>query len=288
MTPVVSVVVATRDRAAKLSQLFDGFRALRTDARYPWELIVVDNASADGTSAAVAAVRDLPVVGLVEPRAGKGVALNTALARCRGTVVAFTDDDCVVDPGWVQAIAEAFERDPGLAAIGGRVELYDPADLPTAIRTSTVPHDVRSPEDVYDSVIGANMAFRRSALERLGGFDTRMGPGGMGPSDEDTDLVYRTIRTGGRVRYVPEALVRHAHGRRTPADAQALARRYLRGRGAFYCKFILAGDWRVIRMAARELVRSAGQPATFVFRIRHLAAGAWRWVRVLLGPARAA
>lgn len=298
MNPIVSVVLATRNRASKLERLFDSLAALETGPTWSWEAVVVDNGSTDNTPDVLAvAGRRLTLTALTRARPGKAAALNVALSRSRGSILAFTDDDCVVPPNWLSQIVAAFEGDPSLGGLGGRVELYDPADLPTATRTGREPWDLRSPEQLYDFAIGCNMAFRREVIQRLKGFDPRLGPGSLLPSDDDIDLIYRALRAGYRIRYLPQVLIYHGHGRKTVGDAESLARHYLRGRGALYCKFGLRGDWRVVRMAAREAcdaVREALSPppppppgefrVTPAFRLRYLTEGAALRIRSLFRP----
>src|SRR4051812_42731918 len=105
---VVSVVIATRNRADRLRQALDSLERMSPPNMFSWELIVVDNGSTDGTRQVVndcEARMMLPLRYLIEPRHGKSAALNAGVRAATGDVVAFTDDDCVMSPGWLTAIA---------------------------------------------------------------------------------------------------------------------------------------------------------------------------------------
>lgn len=95
----VSVIVATRNRCAPLAETLEAMTRLVVPPALTWELIVVDNGSTDGTSALLDRYRArLPLRSVVEPVPGLSVARNAGLHVARGEVIAFTDDDCVVDP----------------------------------------------------------------------------------------------------------------------------------------------------------------------------------------------
>lgn len=288
----ISVIVATRDRAGNLGGLLESLAATSPPTG-GWELVVVDNGSSDGTRAVVAAAQrggGLPLRYYVEPVPGKPQALNTGVARASGDILVFTDDDCIVAPDWLVAIAAEFDADPHLGGVGGRVELYDPADAPVATRTGTTRRTLGSPDELFGFIIGANMAFRRDVLEEVGEFDV--------PTCEDIDLVHRAFRCGYTVAYAPEVLVYHNHGRRGEAAVASAGLKYLGGRGAFYAKYALAGDWGVVRMALRETCQVTGQMVTELWRWRSarpqarrlaaLARGFWARLRMELLGSRTA
>ncbi len=90
-------------------------------------------------------------------------------------------------------------------------------------------------------------------LDAVGEFDPFLGPGSrIGAVMEDLDLLYRVFREKFKIIYSPDVLVYHNHGRTTDAQIRALNHRYVVGRGAFYCKHILGGDWSVLKMAYWE------------------------------------
>ena len=182
-----------------------------------WELIVVDNNSSDGTDSVIAAFeqkRTLPLMHLVERRRGKSLALNTAIYRARGEIVAFTDDDCVVDPSWLRTVVREFEADSSLGGVGGRVELYDRNDHTLGTRTERQ-RQLYRPIERLALIFGCNMAFSRRVLRDTGEFDPWLGPGSRCRSGEDVDLLYRAHKRASKSCDVPDLVVYHNHGRRT-------------------------------------------------------------------------
>jgi len=250
----LSVIVATRDRASALAALLDRLKAQRLRPGDEWEAIVVDDGSRDGTAAILreAAGPGFPLIVLHQARLGKPCALNAGLARAVGEVIAFTDDDCLPPPTWLADIAAQFSGEPTLAGLGGRVLLEDAADRPVAVRTRADRWELTSARDLYEFAIGANMAFRRSVVDDVGGFDPNVGPGAFVPSGNDIDLIYRVFHHGHRIAFIPEVTVYHRHGRRTDEDTASVHRRYSIGRGGFYAKYGLRGHAAVIGLGLRE------------------------------------
>jgi GT2 family glycosyltransferase len=247
--PLLSLIVCTRNRAVRLDAFFQAVGGMR--ARASWELVIVDNGSTDDTPSRLETLaRSLaaPVTIGREPRAGLGRARNAGVRAARGALLAFTDDDCYPAIDYVDRVVDAFvnrER----AFIGGRILLYDEKDHPITIRADTTPIPI-PPRTVVPTglVQGANMAFRREVLERIGGFDDALGPGTPFCND-DVDAVARASAAGFAGSYVPEPVVHHHHGRRDRADIAALWRSYDHGRGAYYakCIFDLPTRWQVAR-----------------------------------------
>jgi glycosyltransferase involved in cell wall biosynthesis len=247
--PLLSLIVCTRDRSGRLDAFFEALGRMR--ARAAWELVIVDNGSTDATPVrleALAGSLEAPVTIVREPRPGLGRARNAGVTAARGALLAFTDDDCYPAVGYIDSVADAFaDRERGF--IGGRILLYDAQDHPVTIRVDSTPIPIPPCSVVPTGLVqGANMAFRREVLERIGGFDDALGPGTPFCND-DVDAVARASAAGFAGSFVPEPVVHHHHGRRDPAEISALWRSYDHGRGAYYakCIFELPIRWRVAR-----------------------------------------
>jgi GT2 family glycosyltransferase len=257
----LSLIIASYNRAESLLQFLKGLSQQAVPEGVEWEVVIVDNNSADGTrNAVMPLVRDAPhrYRYLLENRQGKSIALNTGLAAARGDILVFTDDDCIPDAKWLATIAREFESDPSLGVLGGRVELFDKQDRPVTIRNFPERTLIESRDQLFLFLIGANMSIRRNVLEAVGEFDPFLGPGSrIGAVMEDLDLLYRAFRKNFKIVYAPEVLVYHNHGRTSEAQIQALNHRYVVGRGAFYCKHILEGDGNVLKMAYWEFASLA-------------------------------
>jgi len=241
----LSVIICTYNRAYTVTRCLDSVKqALANAAPIEAEIIVVDNASSDDTSAAVSAWSEtcsFPVRLLLEPLKGLALARNCALRAAQGEIFAFTDDDCRMDVNYVRDLLFHFEGDTSPILRGGRVELGDPTDLPiTIITEQTLRRWSRSInsaryENLGNCLAGCNMTMSRSVVEKLGFFDWRFSTKSI-PAGEDIEYVYRAYLAGITIEYVPDMTVFHHHGRKTPAEGNKLFRNYMIGVGALYAK----------------------------------------------------
>jgi GT2 family glycosyltransferase len=257
----ISVLVCTRNRPTLLA---DSLRSLMRIDYDPMEIVVVDNApDGDATREIVTelAADDPRVRYTCQPRPGKSVALNHGFEQVKFELVAITDDDTLVDPGWLAAVAAAFEADPDTVCVTGmvaasaldtRAEQYFDSRYDWGTRFHPLRFDLiehRYPSPFYPFTpgfgIGANCAVRCRALARIGGFDPLLGAGTPRRSGADSDAFARLILAGGRLSYLPSALIWHRH--RT--DSRALARQlydYGHGFGAYVAKHLPNREMRKI------------------------------------------
>jgi len=252
---LISVIVCTYNRAQGLRQTLESFEAMLESPQTNWELVVVDNNSTDQTKSVAnefGAKGTLPVRYVFEPKQGLSNARNAGVSAALGSIMAFTDDDCIVPQGWLNAIRREFEADPALAGIGGRVELYNPHDAPVTIRPIRERIPFVSVSQLFNMIVGCNMAFKREVFDKIGGFDPSFGSGTRMVAD-DVDSIYRAFKAKFKLVFTPEPLVYHNHGRQTETQLRPLKTSYLNGRGAFYCKHILTGDREILRLAYWEI-----------------------------------
>jgi GT2 family glycosyltransferase len=274
MTCHVSIVLCTRNRAAQLDEALQSFTRIRTTA--PWELIIVDNGSTDGTASVIEEFRRAwpgRVTMLHEPIPGVSRCKNRGWHVAAADIVFLTDDDCYPDPDLLTRIEECLGEDPRLGFVGGRVLLHDPADARVTIQES----ETRAlfPPDTFvepGKIHGANLAIRKTVLEAVGGFDERFGPGTRFIA-EDTELMTRVLAAGWYGAYDPRPLVYHHHRRKSGAG---LLRVYDRGRGAWYAKCLLNPAlrvmyaknwyWSALRQPWTTTLRELAGAAEFIFR----------------------
>ena len=217
--PRVSVVVATRDRSERLAALLGSLRA-QTLAPGDFEVVVVDDASRDSTAAVLA--REAERGGLElrtlrrERSGGPGGARNDGWRAARAPLVAFTDDDCVVDPRWLEAGLAASAALPG-AVVQGRTDPIPEETAGAGPFTRTVAAHGDGP--YYQT---CNVFYPRALLERLGGFDSELYP----RSGEDTDLAWRARAAGAPTAYAADARAFHAVNRLGPMGKLRVAARW--------------------------------------------------------------
>lgn len=245
----LSVVLPTRDRPELLR---DALASLAAAARPGDEIIVVDSASRDARVRAVVEEAGCTYVRCDEP--GASLARNAGWRHASNEIIAFLDDDIRVAPDWLDRIDAVLSADRSLAFVTGRV-LEPPDDTPSkravAIKDDPLPCALQR---FTDGPLGqtANTAVRRDALERIGGFDEQLGPGGaLGAIAEDVDLYDRLLGAGFEGRYDPSVTVFHVQWR---ARTQLVGLDWRYGVGSGYR---VAKVWRLDRPRARMVARGA-------------------------------
>jgi GT2 family glycosyltransferase len=221
-----------------------------------WELIIVDNNSTDNTKEVIDNFinkSSLNVKYVVERDKGLSRARNMGIQEASGHIIAFTDDDCIVDQHWITSLSKEFYDDESIVAVGGRVVLYNKMDRPISIRVHEERIVLSSTDRILKFMIGCNMAFARPVFDEIGIFDPDFGAGSRFASTEDFDFLYRVHKKGLKIIYSPDVLVYHNHGRRTDEQIKSLMHGYAVGRGAFYCKYILGGDKDIMHFACSEM-----------------------------------
>ncbi len=215
--PLVSVIVPAHNASARIERLLSALAKQTLTESY--ETIVVDDASTDATPQHVAA---FPAVRYVrtQHRAGSYAARNRGLEAARGSIVAFTDADCVPMANWLERGVDALG--PGIDLVAGRVK----TDLPARPSTAALVDSIRFLDQELYVTLGfgatANLLVRRSAFDRVGIFNVRLQSGG------DREFGMRATDTGSVIRYAPNAVVLHE----SRDTLQALVRKSIRiGRG---------------------------------------------------------
>ncbi len=247
-----------------------------------FEVVVVENRpNASGTARMLATQFPAePRVRCVEePRRGASHARNGGLAHAEGEIVAFTDDDVIVDPGWIRASVDALTRAEDIACVTGLI-------LPLELETDSQllleqfasfgkgfrRHTYRLPDAREENPLlpytpgaigsGASTVMRAAVLRELGGFDPVLGPATFTTGGEDLDLYIRVLRAGYAVAYEPSAIVWHRHPNGMPRLRRQVYR-YGVGFGATLAKQLIAGpDRRGLIRAVPAGVRYARDPAS--------------------------
>ena len=252
----ISILLCTHERPEDLRYCLPALTPL---AEQGHEVIVVDNAPRTHDTAELAAQYSFRYV--CEPKPGLNHARNCGLRAASHPVVAYIDDNTMPDPAWAIAIALAFTS-PEVGCVTGLIMPWELATPAQEQFEAYCAHRRTFSRKVYTLAqlrpaaasvagLGANMAFRRDLLLRLGGFDPRLDSGTPTCSGGDTDMFARVLAAGAHIVYEPGALVWHRH-RRTESQLQSCLFGYGVGWHSFLTKRLVeAGEWAALIIAAR-------------------------------------
>jgi glycosyltransferase involved in cell wall biosynthesis len=233
--PDISIIVCTYNRASQLRGALVSLYNLATDARFSYEIVVIDNASTDETPqviAAAAAESKNPLRGVREVLQGVVAARNRGIREARGRWIAFFDDDQLADPRWLlELYLGAIETN--CRVVGGTVLLALPVgctrQLDPAVRM-LLGEAVHAPRRVrYGGRLTpgcGNLMIERSVFDEVGVFQTAIDGRG-----EDTDLFERIERAGIESWYLPAAIIHHLTPPERLMDAYLVSLSQKMGRG---------------------------------------------------------
>jgi glycosyltransferase involved in cell wall biosynthesis len=229
----LSVCICTYDRSALLRQMLASLAQVNYDFSSA-EVLLVDNNSTDDTrSVAEAASHSFPQFRYIfEPKQGLSHARNAAIRNARGEIICFVDDDTLLDPGYLRAVQQTFERH-NCAGVAGRVEPMWNGPKPAWLALEgkyRVPGPLvycnMGEEEIPATVswTGAAMSVIASVFRKHGEFRTELGPADcqVGGGGDDTEMYERLVKAGESIMYSPQALVFH------PVVPSRLTREYFR------------------------------------------------------------
>jgi len=214
--PAISLLLPTYNRRASLERLLTSLAASEKLSLAEFDVLVIDNGSTDGTPAFLEGWLNTKTVFTLrcftEKKKGKAHALNLGLSEARGRIILILDDDVVAAPDCLASHLETYASTsfdavqgkilPGKDARGATAELsrLGEYNIPYIDYGDSI-HQIRG-------LTGTNMSFKREVFEKVGFFDTRLGPGAAGFS-EDTEYSIRIRKAGFNIGYTPRALVYH-------------------------------------------------------------------------------
>jgi glucosyl-dolichyl phosphate glucuronosyltransferase len=219
----ITVILCTYNRAQSLSKALESAANLMVPDSIAWEVLVVDNNSNDETKNIVEQFSNRHPNRfryLFEPRPGKSYALNSGIQAARGNILAFIDDDVIVETSWLNNLTTVFHADE-FAGAGGRILPEKNFSPPSWLacegsngRYALAPLALfdlgDEPCQLNEPPFGTNMAFRKEMFEKYGPFRTDLGPRpGSEIRNEDTEFGHRLLAAGEKLRYQPSAVVYH-------------------------------------------------------------------------------
>ena len=283
----LTAAVCTRDRPEQLARALE---SLRAQSPAPAEILVIDNAPMDDSTARMVAERFPDVRYLRERVPGLDFARNHALRASTHSVLAFLDDDAVAAAEWAQAFSRVFEADANVAIATGRVEpwvIETPGQLLFEANGGFGRGDerVRLPDDAGRLLhgrrapliawaisvgCGCSYAVRRTVALELGGFDEALDLGSPLAGGGDHDMLWRALEAGWRVEYQPDALAWHEHRREMAAVYRQIVG-HQRAVLAFLSKHLVRTSmkrclpllayvsWRLVKPGVRLVRRGLGR-----------------------------
>lgn len=252
----MSLILATVGRSAELNRLFD---TLVAQHWHDFEVVVVDQNEDDRLLPILERARSLGLLvrHLRHSPPNLALARNAGIAASSGNWLGFPDDDCWYEPHTLERVMLRSSR----------------KDRPTGVITRWVEQDPPLPPGTLSwhrssrfrdlPVSSITLFFRRELVERIGGFDGRLGVGQWFGAGEETDIVLRALRAGALLAYEPTALVHHRVDPPAPsvsAIARQAARLRARGTGAMYAKHRLP-PWVIARGLLSPIVKPLARGA---------------------------
>jgi glycosyltransferase involved in cell wall biosynthesis len=277
----VTVILCTYNRCDALAAALDSVAASVVPPSFNWEVLIVDNNSKDQTQEVVdqfSKKHPGRFRYFFEPKQGKSHALNSGIREAHGEVLAFMDDDITVEPDWLYELVRPLAKSEW-AGTGGRVYLPKDFVVPDwmaveghhSLVTILALFDLGpDPAPISKPPIGNNMAFRKSVFAKYGNFRTDLGPTpGSEIRYEDTEFGARVMRGGGKILYVPSAIVRHEVPERRLKQEYFLSYHFDYGRALIRER----GDRHGFGIVPRPLISLANR------LLNILPTKAWRWLR---------
>ncbi len=224
--PSVTVAVCTRDRTDDLARCLDSLRKIE----YPLlDLLVIDNAPLNDDTKRLVRAYFPSVRYFCETKPGLDWARNRAIREAHGEIIVFTDDDAVVDPGWVKGVAAVFSEHPEVMLVTGLVVPYELETEAQVLfercggfgrgferKWICSGHEAGERFKYYGTGqfgTGANMAYRRCVFAQIGDFDPALDVGTVTNGGGDLEMFFRILKEHHTLVYEPRAVVRHRHRR---------------------------------------------------------------------------
>jgi len=248
---LISVVICTRNRADKIKKCLESILANKMAVM---EIIVIDQSDNLKTKKIVRDFLDERIRYFKMWGSGVSRARNLGIKKCKGEIVAFTDDDCVTTDDWLEKIESSLAKISDIAGVFGGVLPYEPeknnGKLCACLLEAKKEQIFREPVEHWRVGYSNNMAIRKKVFRKVGGFKTWLGPGSIGVASEDAEMVLKILFSKGKIYQNPDMVVYHDRWlTREELSKQQLV--YAAGEAAVYWYYALKGKWLAIKIVGR-------------------------------------
>lgn len=207
----ISVCVATKNRPEKIKECL---KSITNTQPKPDEIVVVDQSGYKEFDKILEKINHVPVLYFHQQATGKSKGLNLAINKAQNEIIAFTDDDCLVEKDWLKTIKTAFAEHPEVVGVFGQIKPFNPSVnqglfCPCTFNQSEQKTIITPSRHWEDIGFGNNMAYRRSIFDTLGGFKEWLGPGSIGSNAEDAEFSLRVLTNKRKLFYSPKMIVYH-------------------------------------------------------------------------------
>ena len=209
----MSLIICTRNRPRALTNCLFLFSSFYKDFFRENEVIVVDQSENDNTGKVVKKI-DLPIRYFKQNKTGVSKAKNLGIARSRGNIIVFTDDDCLVTKDWLYTIEQSFLAHKQVVGVFGQVfpfkpQKHDGRFCPCTFTKKKMRLITKPVRHWREIGFGNNMAFRREVFSHIGVFREWLGPGSVGKSAEDAEFALRALLNNYKLLYNPKVKIYH-------------------------------------------------------------------------------
>jgi glycosyltransferase involved in cell wall biosynthesis len=260
---MISIIISTRNRSDYIQACL---KSILANTFKKFEILLADQSDNNQTKLAVKQLQSSKIRYFKSNRKGKSIGLNSMIRKARHNILAFTDDDCIVDKNWLQEINIFYKKYPNAAGVFGNVFPYMPQNHKGEFYTSTFESshisEQTNPYETHWQVlgIGNNMSFRKSIIVKEGCFKEWLGPGSIALNGEETDLIFRLLIKKYSLMTNPNIITYHNRWL-TKSQLTALLGTYSCGMCAFYSYYLFrTDDKKMVKFLKKQIITHIYQP----------------------------
>jgi glycosyltransferase involved in cell wall biosynthesis len=210
MKPKITILIATRNRPHQIKQCL---KSILQNSFRDYQILIADQSDDEKTIEAINSFHSKKI-NMIRMQKGKSKGLNLLIKKAKTEILAFTDDDCIVDKDWLQTISQTYKNHPKLAGIFGNTYGYKPEDhlqnfCPSLFKVEKFQIHTFKNLNYYHVGLGNNMSLKKSVIEKIGHFQEWLGVGSIGKSGEESEIIFRILKNNFILATNPKMIVYH-------------------------------------------------------------------------------